>query len=104
SSKGKINFNSPIFLESYSIVIEKNVFDVLEILLRFMDLFDNILNSELHTLISDQMKKTINECFANFCTFSKIDLGKLREAFYEKVGYAFVDFKGNFSKKNFNIF
>ena len=34
--------------------------------------------------------------FDNFYYFSNIDLNKYLETFYEKVGYAFVDFKGNF--------
>ncbi len=34
--------------------------------------------------------------FDNFYLFSSIDLNKYLETFYEKVGYAFVDFKGNF--------
>ena len=34
--------------------------------------------------------------FDNFYLFSSIDLNKYLETFYEKVGYALVDFKGNF--------
>lgn len=44
------------------------------------------------------MKHKFELCFYNLGQFSRIDLYQLLEALYEKVGYAFVDFKGNFSK------
>ena len=34
--------------------------------------------------------------FDNFYYFSNIDLNKYLDTFYGKIGYAFIDFKGNF--------
>jgi hypothetical protein len=48
------------------------------------------------------MKNNFTQIFNNFILYSRIDLFKLNEAIFEKVGYAFVDFKGNFSKIIFN--
>ena len=71
---------------------------MLEILLRFLELFENIAISEIGRIIDDSTRNTFTKCLDNFSQFSKIELPKLKEAFYEKVGYAFLDFKGNFRK------
>ena len=72
-------------------------------LLRFLELFENIANSEVSTLIDESTHHIFSKCLENFSAFSKIELPKLREAFYEKVGYAFLDFKGNFRKFKINF-
>jgi hypothetical protein len=86
--------------EKFSVCLEQKVFEVLEMFLRFKELYENIKNSEVKYFIDDY-DEIFTKCLDNFSTYSKIDLSKLREAFYEKVGYAFLDFRGNFSK---NIF
>lgn len=65
----------------------------------FLDIFENVSASKASSLLSDSMRNTFRQCFINFNSYSKIDLYKLLEALYEKVGYAFLDFKGNFSNK-----
>lgn len=64
--------------------------------LRFYELYENINNCDLKYIFDTNLSESIAKCFSNFSAFSEIDLYNLREAFYGKIGYAFLDFKGNF--------
>ena len=84
--------------EKYSILIEQNLFEFLEIIIRFDEMFENISLSSLNYLIEPEMSSTCKTCIQNFCTFSNLNISLIKEALYKKVGYAFLDFKGNFRK------
>lgn len=84
--------------EKYSQLIEQNLFEFLEIIIRFDEMFENIAQTTLNELLDPEIAKTFNTCLQNLANFSNLPLTKIKKAFYEKVGYAFLDFKGNFCK------
>ena len=84
--------------EKYSVLIEQNLFEFLEIIIRFDEMFENISLSSLNYIIEPEMSSTCKTCIQNFCTFSNLNISLIKEALYKKVGYAFLDFKGNFRK------
>jgi hypothetical protein len=58
----------------------------------------NLKESELSGIIEEQRDKKFKQCFGKFEILYKLNLSEFREFFFNKRGYAFLDFKGNFSK------
>ncbi|MCQ2820258.1 MAG: hypothetical protein MJ252_23580 [archaeon] len=46
------------------------------------------------------MEENIKQSLEDIKTYIQIDLPEFTNAYYFKLGYAFVDYKGNFSKIN----
>ena len=71
------------------------------ILVRIYDLFKNIKESKLLEQVDSQITYyNYEKYFDNFKKFSKYDLFNFSNLVYEKPGWAYLDFKGNFSKIN----
>ena len=68
----------------------------LQFLIRFYELYSNIKNSSLSYLIKEDIDKSLSKSFADLETFTELNLITLTDAFYCKIGYAFLDYKGNF--------
>ena len=78
--------------------IKRNLTFYTHILSRIFDLYKNLVESEIGYLFENL--KNYVRFFDNFKRFSKYDLGHFSDLTWDKPGWAYLDFKGNFSKKN----
>lgn len=66
---------------------------------RMVDIIFNIKESNLNEiLITEEVESAFDTFITKFVSLTQIDLLNARQVFYEKIGYAFLDYKGNFSK------
>ena len=83
--------------EQYQPLLEQGLFELLEMIVRFNEMFNNILNSSLkEEIIDEHIQSAFIKSMDNISLFANVKIDKLSEALYEKIGYAFLDFKGNF--------
>ncbi len=82
-------------LEKFSQRIKNNLDTYTLILVRFFDFYHNVKDSEISEIAS--YFSSYETYFKNFFTFSKYDLANFSNLLSEKPGYAYLDFKGNFS-------
>lgn len=82
--------------------MKKNINLYTHVLERMHELYKNIGDSKIFTIL--RTLQNYNLCFDNFKKFTKYDLSNFSNAIYDKPGWAYLDFKGNFSKIFFTIF
>ena len=66
------------------------------ILVRIFDFYNNVKESEISEITSAY--NIFEKYFENFKKYSKYDLKNFSNLLSEKPGWAYLDFKGNFSK------
>ena len=81
--------------------VGRNNINYAQFVLKFYELFRNLCDCEISELINKEIKENFDKFLNSYMRFSLINLKDFLEVSYEKEGYAFLDFKGNFSK-NFN--
>jgi hypothetical protein len=74
-----------------------------EFLVLLVNFFENLKNSELKSIFSSEKEQKSDKYFRNFQLFTDINLYSFRSVIFEKVGFCFIDFKGNFSKFFYNL-
>ena len=73
-------------------IINKKIDNLFELIIRISEILDNIHESYLNFLIKQDYKIYLNK----FSDIYQIDINKLKNVFYEKIGYSYLDFNGNF--------
>jgi hypothetical protein len=73
-------------------ITNKKIDNLFELIIRIKEILDNINDSLLNFLI----EKDYNIYLNNFSDIYQIDINKLKNVFYEKIGYSYLDFNGNF--------
>ena len=68
------------------------------------DIYDNFRNCEIRSYILEEQSKRIEIEFRKFELLYGVILENYKKTFYMKIGYAFVDFKGNIRKIFYIIF
>jgi len=89
-----INFlekNFSDYENSHKITNQK-IDNLFELIIRISEILDNIHESYLNFLIKQDYKIYLNK----FSDIYQIDINKLKNVFYEKIGYSYLDFNGNF--------
>ena len=89
-----INFlekNFSDYENSHKITNQK-IDNLFELIIRISEILDNIHESYLNVLIKQDYKIYLNK----FSDIYQIDINKLKNVFYEKIGYSYLDFNGNF--------
>ena len=73
-------------------IINQKIDNLFELIIRISEILDNIHESYLNFLIKQDYKIYLNK----FSDIYQIDINKLKNVFYEKIGYSYLDFNGNF--------
>ena len=73
-------------------IINQKIDNLFELIIRILEILDNIHESYLNFLIKQDYKIYLNK----FSDIYQIDINKLKNVFYEKIGYSYLDFNGNF--------
>jgi hypothetical protein len=73
-------------------IINQKIDNLFELIIRISEILDNIHESYLNVLIKQDYKIYLNK----FSDIYQIDINKLKNVFYEKIGYSYLDFNGNF--------
>ena len=89
-----INFLEKNFsnYENYHKITNQKIDNLFELIIRITEILDNINESSLKVLIKKDYKIYLNK----FSDIYQIDINKLKNVFYEKIGYSYLDFNGNF--------
>ena len=89
------NLNSNILI--YQELQSENNFPLSQ---NFLKYFNNSTNATFPLKIQSESDildyNEINKLFCNFCYFTNFDLNTFQEVFYEKIGYAFLNYNGDF--------
>ena len=73
-------------------IINQKIDNLFELIIRISEILDNIQESYLNLLI----KKDYKIYLKKFSDIYQIDINILKNVFYEKIGYSYLDFNGNF--------
>jgi hypothetical protein len=73
-------------------IINQKIDNLFELIIRISEILDNIHESYLNFLIKQDYKIYLNK----FSDIYQIDINILKNVFYEKIGYSYLDFNGNF--------
>ena len=89
-----INFLEKNFsdIENSHKITNQKIDNLFELIIRISEILDNIHESYLNFLIKQDYKIYLNK----FSDIYQIDINKLKNVFYEKIGYSYLDFNGNF--------
>ena len=89
-----INFLEKNFsdYENCNKITNQKIDNLFELIIRITEILDNINESSLNVLIKKDYKIYLNK----FSDIYQIDINKLKNVFYEKIGYSYLDFNGNF--------
>ena len=79
-------------------IVGRNNLYYAQFVLKFYELFKNLCDCGISEFISKEITESLDKFLNNYMRFSLINLYDFLEVVYEKEGYAFLDFKGNFSK------
>ena len=89
-----INFLEKNFsdIENSHKITNQKIDNLFELIIRISEILDNIHESYLNFLIKQDYKIYLNK----FSDIYQIDINILKNVFYEKIGYSYLDFNGNF--------
>ena len=89
-----INFLEKNFsdIENSHKITNQKIDNLFELIIRISEILDNIQESYLNLLI----KKDYKIYLKKFSDIYQIDINILKNVFYEKIGYSYLDFNGNF--------
>ena len=73
-------------------IINQKIDNLFELIIRILEILDNIHESYLNFLIKQDYKIYLNK----FSDIYQIDINKLKNVFNKKIGYSYLDFNGNF--------
>jgi len=91
-----INFLEKNFsnYENYHKITNQKIDNLFELIIRITEILDNINESSLKVLIKKDYKIYLNK-FSDIYKIG-ISINQLKNVFYEKIGYSYLDFNGNF--------
>lgn len=85
-----------LFLEQCLKFKSEHNYLFVQYLIRFYELYSNLKNCSLKGIISNELDDSFKKIFTNISSFTGLNLRNVTEAYYCKIGYAFLDYKGNF--------